>query len=175
MNNINYGKTNKINETNKMNKSEMTQLFVSWNLWVHPFDSVDWTISGYNKILTLDTIEDYWIMINNIKNWENGMYYLIKDGYFPLWEDERLKNGDGWCFKILKTDVNLFWKELTSYGILELLLKDKTKSNSIIGLSCSPKSKFATVRVWTSNKLSVNDFVSTKSINFNKSIIIKND
>lgn len=119
-----------------------------WILWFHSTNSNDWTINGYEQLLTIETVEDFWILINNVSDFSNGMYYLMRKGYPPLWDDAKNIHGGAWTFKVEKRQLNPFWEELSCYCLGETICE---QSNNIVGLSISPKIRFATVRLWTSN------------------------
>ena len=36
-----------------------------WNVWYHK-DFNDWSINGFEKIITIKTIDDYWTFFDNI-------------------------------------------------------------------------------------------------------------
>jgi hypothetical protein len=133
------------------NISEKTKFNESWNLWYHPVDSDEWNLVSYSKILTIDTISEYWMMINTIENWHCGLFFLMKDGYVPLWEDEKLRNGGGLCFKYNLNQLKKYWIIYTTLCVL-----NKFNAN-VIGVSLSPKSKFFTTRIWTLNGSAIMD------------------
>lgn len=144
----------------------------TWSLYYHPFNSVDWSINGYTKLLTLETIEDYHIMnnyINKDKNMEEGMYYLMRDPYIPVWEHELNVNGGGWTFKQLKSDIHKFWTGLSSYIVTESISSEPL---NIVGISTSPKTTFTTIRIWNKNiNSSTKGFVcdQKRNVNFSQS------
>ena len=79
----------------------------SWVLW---FDAgqyahknqkkeMSWEDS-LQKIYTIETVEDFWAVINNIVNAQDippgSNYYMFKKGIKPAWEDTRNKEGGKW-------------------------------------------------------------------------------
>ncbi len=141
-----------------------------WVLWFHDMKNSNWTINGYEQIFQFDTIEDFWILYNGINDFTNGMYYLMRLGYPPIWDHEKNINGGAWTFKVDKRNLNKFWEELSCYCIGETICDE---SNSIVGISISPKIRFATVRVWTNNTThSVNLFKNISQKTQNNSIAI---
>jgi hypothetical protein len=119
-----------------------------WTMWYHDLVSTDFSLKSYVKIFSFNTIEDFWIMSNNIENIGNGMYFLMREGYLPIWEDPKHKNGGSWSFKIDMRKLSKFWQELSCHCIGETICNN---SKSVIGLSVSPKISSVIVRVWTSN------------------------
>jgi len=137
----------------------------SWTLYYHDFDNIDWTINGYKKLLNIDSVEDYSIMMNLINDWNNGLYYLMRDPHPPIWEDPLNINGGGWTFKILKQNVSSLFYNITAHAIGETICNTLDNSMNIVGVSISPKTKFTTIRVWT--KLSDGN-ISNFKLNFNE-------
>ena len=61
----------------------------TWNVWYHHILN-DWTLSGYNKIYTINNIKDFWdfyININLIEELNNLHLYFMRDNVTPIWED----------------------------------------------------------------------------------------
>ena len=142
------------------------KLKTNWNLYFHDLNSEDWTLSAYDKLITIETIEDYHIVFNNIKDWNDGLYYLMREGYPPIWEDKVNKDGGGWTFKILKNNINKFWTDITSYCIGETIMNMNMNDNSITGISLSPKYKYTTVRIWSNDSTgNITKFITDKNIN----------
>ena len=68
----------------------------SWNIWYHHILN-DWTISGYNKIYTINTVKDFWDFYNNINLIEelNNLHlYFMRENVTPIWEDENNNKGE---------------------------------------------------------------------------------
>jgi hypothetical protein len=143
----------------------LNQLNNSWTLYYHDFDSIDWTINGYTKLLVINTVEDYSIMMNLVNDWNNGLYYLMRDPYVPIWEDPLNENGGGWTIKILKQNVSSTFYNITAHAIGETICNTLENSMNIVGISISPKTKFTTIRIWT--KLSDGN-IDNFTINFNE-------
>ena len=155
-----------------MDENITHQLTHQWDLWTHDLDSTDWSLSGYQKIFTFHSIEDCWIMINQISDWNLGMYYIMKSGYLPIWEDEKNINGGAWTFKCLKTTADKIWIDMLCALVGSTLVNDP---DFLTGLSISPKAKFATIRVWTSHIDSQQyQYLNTALINFHEARFMSN-
>ena len=48
-------------------------------------------------------------MINNIPHVVSGMFYIMRDGIFPLFEDPRNVDGGFWTYKVSKRNANKTW------------------------------------------------------------------
>lgn len=121
-------------------------LNTGWVLWYHTFESNDWSLKGYEKLYTFNTIEDFWFLYNYDGNYSNGMYYLMRKGIPPIWDAPETINGGAWTFRI---DYKVFWDFWQSLSMLCIGETICTDSTHIIGISYSPKGKFFICRVWT--------------------------
>ena len=120
----------------------------TWVCWYHILESDNWDISCYQTLLIFNTAEDFWILMNNISNVNNGMYYIMRQGYPPMWDHEANLEGGGWTFKIDKKFAQEFWTKLACFCVGETL---SLHPNNITGISISPKVRFVTFRIWTKN------------------------
>lgn len=120
----------------------------TWVCWFHVLESDNWDISCYQDIIKFNTVEDFWILINNLNNVNNGLYYIMRQGYPPIWDHEANMNGGGWTFKIDKKFAQEFWVKLACFCVGETLSKHP---DNIVGISISPKVRFVTFRIWTKN------------------------
>lgn len=72
-------------------------LNTDWLLWISTNTKSNNWLDSIKNIITVETIEDFWGMFNNIPNASDLNfpfdYYFFKKGILPMWEDERNKNG----------------------------------------------------------------------------------
>lgn len=118
----------------------------TWVLWYHPIDLDKWTIDTYQIVMEISNVNDFWITFRQISNINSGMYYLMRKGYPPLWDDPINIGGGGWTFKVGKEDTKNFWMSLAC-----LCIGEQVPPN-VVGVSTSPKLRFSTIRVWSSNQ-----------------------
>jgi hypothetical protein len=146
----------------------MHELNNEWILWFHDPINSNWSFESYINIHKINTIESFWEIFNNINklNIENGMFFLMKKGIKPMWEDDKNKSGGCWSFKILKENVYETWLDLVINCINESLLTDVSKITDINGLSISPKKSFCIVKIWIKNNIS-KDLINNNIININ--------
>ena len=87
----------------------------NWVLWFHNPEDSDWSLQSYVKVATIDTFETFWGIYNNINkgNIENGMFFLMREGVNPLWEDDQNVNGGCWSFKIFKKNIYDSWIDVS--------------------------------------------------------------
>jgi hypothetical protein len=121
-----------------------------WTIWAHLPHNTDWSIKSYIPIFTFETIEETIAIIETLPNIliENCMLFIMKDGIKPIWEDK--KNRDGGCFsyKILNENVCKVWKELTYVVVGETISNNIKFTNSVTGITISPKKKFCVLKIW---------------------------
>lgn len=129
-----------------------TKLNNKWVLWYH-HEKDNWKLSGYNKLLELETIGDFWRLYNNwdkIKGVNYKHYFLMADGVTPLWEDEQNINGGCWSFKISESRSEKLWTDLSVYLVCEKLINDN--NDDLVGLSiCLKKNNSSVIKIWNKN------------------------
>jgi len=130
-----------------------------WNLYFHDPNSYNWNKESYYKIYTIKDIIDYWILNSEIENKiHQGMFFLMRENIFPLWDNEENIKGLNFSFKILKEESKKFWENLSIKIVSETLLKEEYINNYKIinGISISPKKNFCIIKIWLKNKNLVN-------------------
>jgi hypothetical protein len=137
----------------------------TWVLWLHDHNSVEWSLENYQQLLEFNTVEDFWIAYNNVKNLDIDMFFLMRKGYLPIWDHEINISGAGWTFKIEKKHAFDFWERISCFCVGETI---STTPSNVVGVSISPKFHFATVRVWTkTNNKNVREFDRVKEVTKN--------
>ena len=80
----------------------MYELNTSWILWYHSIRDTTWTKSSYKQFYTFNNLYDYKLFeeLIQLNHLQNGMFFLMRKGIFPNWEDP--DNSEGCCisFKI---------------------------------------------------------------------------
>ena len=75
-----------------------------WVLWVHKVNDSDWTIDSYKKICEIDSIEKFFLISYNWEKYlprlDTGIFFLMREGVFPKWEDSRNINGGCWSIRV---------------------------------------------------------------------------
>ena len=126
-------------------------------LWYHSITEKSWDMDTYinlcedlenKKISSFEELIDIYNILNN--NFNAGMFFLMKDGILPKWEDPNNINGGYWSFKVSKKKSNLIWKKL-SLGLIGNSLTDNKKyMENITGISVSPKISNCVMKIWNS-------------------------
>lgn len=129
----------------------------SWTLWFHKVNVEDWGHDSYVKVVEgIDNIEKFILMTKNINQVTSGMFFLMKDGIFPTYEDEQNIGGGYWSFRVGKGTANNVWFELMASLVGNTLTKKVEDMESINGVTISPKIKNCIFKIWNADK-SIND------------------
>lgn len=135
-----------------MTESSDTMLNDLWTVYFHDPNDISWTTSSYIRIGDISTIEDFW---GHAKAWKDhvhqGMFFVMRDGIFPCWDDSN--NIDGGCLsiKVLKESMQQFWQECCAKMVGESLLKPEYRQqfwDHVNGISTSPKRHFCIIKIW---------------------------
>lgn len=128
----------------------MYELNTRWILWFHSIKDSSWTKSSYTKFFTFNNLLDYVVFkeVIQLNHLQNGMFFLMRDGIFPNWEDP--DNSDGCCisFKIPGSSIKEDFCKMLMYCLTEDILKDTSKTDELNGFSISPKKEFNIAKLW---------------------------
>jgi hypothetical protein len=138
-----------------MDQAEEHFLNDTWSLYFHDPNDTDWGRSSFRKIIDVFTIEEFWKIHALIQGRLHlGMFFLMREGIFPLWEEKENKQGGYISLKILKSNVPDVWEKLSASLLSESMLKKEHSHlwNQINGISISPKKSFCIFKVWLRSK-----------------------
>jgi translation initiation factor 4E len=122
-----------------------------WVLWFHKVDDENWKEDSYIKVYDIETYEDILFVIQEIPNITSGMFFLMKKGIFPTYEDPENQNGGYWSLRITKKDSFDMWQKLLYYICVDRITKDEKKNEQINGFTISPKINNCIFKIWTKN------------------------
>jgi hypothetical protein len=141
-------------------------LRTKWVLWFHKVNDNNWSLESYQKVLEIKTYYDILFIIRELDNITAGMFFLMKDGIIPVFEDENNVNGGYWSLRITKKDAYEYWKKIIYYLCIDMLTIIPEHEEKINGISISPKINNCIFKIWTSDY----DFMKTdflkKNIDF---------
>jgi len=128
------------------------QLKNAWKLWGHLPKESDWTKNSYIKIAEIRSVLDAVGIIEMIPHdlIKSFMLFVMKNDIYPMWEDDKNKNGGCFSYKISNKHVVDVWKELCYVLFGETISKNQTFVNCVTGITISPKKNFCIVKIWTS-------------------------
>ena len=133
------------------NKTENFKLKYKWVIWFHKVNDNNWTLESYSKVFELETYYDILYIINELKNMTSGMFFLMKDGIIPIFEDEKNMNGGYWSMRITKKEAVDYWEKMIYYLCIDNIFINDDYEQMINGLSISPKINNCIFKIWTSN------------------------
>ena len=122
-----------------------------WVLWFHRVDDDNWGNDSYIKIYELETYEDILFILREVPNITSGMFFLMKDGIFPTYEDPTNYHGGSWSLRVTKKDSYDVWQKLLYYLCVDRLAKDDRLNDMLNGISISPKINNCIFKIWNTN------------------------
>ncbi len=122
-----------------------------WVLWFHRVDDENWKEDSYIKVYDIETYEDILFVIQEIPNITSGMFFLMKKGIFPTYEDPENQNGGYWSLRITKKDSYDMWQKILYYICVDRITKDEKMNDQINGFTISPKINNCIFKIWTKN------------------------
>jgi len=132
----------------------MYELNTSWILWYHSIKDSSWTKSSYKPVHTFTNLYDYTLFTDNIQtnHLQNGMFFLMREGIFPNWEDP--DNSEGCCvsFKIPGQTIKEEFNKILLHILTEDILQDPDSFEEVNGFSIAPKKEFNILKIWMRNK-----------------------
>ena len=168
------------NVLNINDNSLFNKLNSNYKLYFHDPNSYNWKQDSYLSLCQIAFIEEFWAINSLIESKINlGMFFLMKENIFPLWDSKDNINGGSFSFKILKTEVVNYWNQICSLLLSENFIK---KDNNLIinylnGISISPKKNFCIIKIWLkeNNILNENNILDYFNVpdKYNGDIIFK--
>ena len=128
----------------------MYELNTSWVLWYHSIKDTSWKKSSYTKFYSFHNLLDYSLFQDCIQtnHLQNGMFFLMRDGIFPNWEDP--DNSEGCCisFKLPGQTIKDEFCKILLYCLTEDILLNPDEFEELNGFSISPKKEFNIAKLW---------------------------
>jgi translation initiation factor 4E len=150
-----------------------TQLEETFTLWFHSSSDQDWSIDSYHEIFNFNTVDEFLTLLMAIntrpKMLLNGMFFIMRQGIKPTWEDPINKDGGVFTWKVEKEDVLSAWENMCMLLVTGSLheIFDEYGFN---GISISPKKTNNILKVWLSvnpSETVINELRMTPECNFN--------
>tara|TARA_B100000287_G_scaffold377672_1_gene379605 strand:+ start:217 stop:669 length:453 start_codon:yes stop_codon:yes gene_type:complete len=139
-----------------------------WILWNHGLHDKSWKNDSYCEIFSIQYLFDVKTILDNlsVESLKNGMFFFMKTGIFPTWEDHHNRNGFNISYKVPLNHLETSWSTL----LLKVLTDD---DDNINGISISPKKEFNIIKLWV-NKNDRNIFNLDRYINAKNGRIKRN-
>lgn len=121
-----------------------------WSLWFHSIKDTSWDESSYKKLIDINNLFDVKYIIDSLKkeNFHNSMFFVMKQGIFPNWEDKKNINGSCLSLKIPKNYIQTTWNVILIRLITNSIFIDTYKQQHLNGISITPKKEFNIVKLW---------------------------
>ena len=129
--------------------NENFKLKYDWVLWFHKVNDSNWSLNSYSKVFNIKTYHDILFILKDIENISSGMFFLMKDGISPIFEDEHNINGGYWSIRISKKDAFDFWEKILYYMCVDNLTTNGEHDDKINGVTISPKINNCIFKIWT--------------------------
>ena len=147
---MNENTNEKINEKTNEDTSNF-KLKYKWILWFHKVNDNNWSLESYSKVFEINNYYDLLYILKTLENITSGMFFLMKDGIIPIFEDNMNINGGYWSLRITKKDAFEYWEKILYHICVDSIVIDETYENKINGISISPKINNCIFKIWNSD------------------------
>jgi len=122
-----------------------------WTLLWHPSEGRDWSLASYTNFGQMRTWRDFFTVIVALKadTLSSGMFFLMRNGIPPLWENAANVYGGAYSFRVLKAKAGTAFVRYAVAAMIQEVTKDER--NIINGLSISPKTTHNIIKVWNTD------------------------
>ena len=134
-----------------MTENKKYMLQSKWTIWGHKISDNDWSIESYKMIYQFQTIEDFWVFFNNIRQFKDFMLFIMRGDIYPIYEDKMCENGGYYSYVVPSSQLRDSLLMLITKMIGETIT-DTELYNQVIGMSVSPKGSKAVIKIWNKNK-----------------------
>jgi len=130
----------------------MHLLSTEWVLWAHLPHDTSWSIDSYIKIMTVSHVEEVSALLHALpdKLVTNCMFFMMKNGIAPTWEDDHNRHGGCFSYKITHKIAST-WQNTVFSVIGKTITADQDFLDAITGISISPKKNFCILKLWMSS------------------------
>jgi hypothetical protein len=122
-----------------------------WNLYYHLQNDSNWSLDSYKVVMKdIDTVECVNALNNALPEYlmYNCMFFCMKSGISPMWEDARNRVGGCFSYRVQNADVAQAWKKLMCAMCGQSLSKGVKYESHINGITVSPKSRYSVIKIW---------------------------
>ena len=117
-----------------------------WTLYFHPQEESKWGFSTFVKVGTIVTWTDFWLLFNtlNEEHLPEGMFFLMRDPFLPLWENHQNIKGGWYSFCVPKENAS---NAFMLYSISSMIQKtQKNSKNNITSKGLKSKLKIKNLK-----------------------------
>ncbi len=131
--------------------SPLHPLNCKWDLYYHLQTDKNWTLNSYKIVMRNIQHAENVIALNEALHdfvLYNCMFFCMKEGVTPMWEDSRNRNGGCFSYRVLNKSVPAVWRRLMMAMCGNALCINKKHEEHINGITVSPKKNFCIIKVW---------------------------
>lgn len=123
----------------------------TWDLYYHDPNDSNYSLGSYIVIGKIKTVSEFWSLINTIQKdaWVSGMFFLMKEGYRPLWDVPENDKGGAWSKKVDAMDTYDVFVDCMVHCVANSFLT--RNKETLVGVSLSPKGSFHIIKIWNAN------------------------
>ena len=124
-----------------------------WTLFWHSSEGRDWSPASFTSFGEMKTWRDFFAIMNHLKvdTLTDGMFFLMRNGIPPLWENCQNVYGGAYSIRILKARAGPCFVRYAIAAMIGNLAKDS--KNIINGLSISPKTTHNIIKIWNTDRV----------------------
>ena len=146
--------------------TENFNLESKWTLWFHKVNDNNWTLESYSKVHDINTYYDLLFILKELDNITSGMFFLMRNGIVPIFEDEHNIKGGYWSLRITKKDAFDFWQKIVYYLCMDNITINDEYKVKINGVSISPKINNCIFKIWNNNYSEIKTENMRKDLDF---------
>jgi hypothetical protein len=157
-----------ITQMEEHDSTNFHKLNTNWTLWAHLPHDTDWSINSYKCVYNFNYLEESIALAESIPDImvKNCMMFLMKEDVKPTWEDPCNRNGGCFSYKVSNKNVHDIWNKLFYSTISNQLSNNDSFTNSITGITISPKKNFCIIKIWMGDSKYQNpELINIKYIN----------
>lgn len=129
-----------------------------WTLYHHDPENKDWGISGYDVVFPgISNAEEANTLCSKISEdaIKHTMWFLMRDPVTPRWEDPANADGGYYQYRVANKYAVEVWRMLFLKCCSEELVASNTvtSSNTVNGITISPRKFFCTIKIWLNKKV----------------------
>jgi hypothetical protein len=123
-----------------------------WNVWIHQNSSKDWSLDGYDHIMIIENVGDFWSFINafNKINYMDYQFFVMRGNIAPIWEAPENRYGGAASIRLRLSNKNLLsiWEDICLYTINNQIYQTPDDIN---GISFNLKNDLTVIKVWNND------------------------
>lgn len=133
-------------------QSDVSCLNHTYSLWIHKHEKKTWEQDTYDKICTISTPREFWMLLNNISEIcaMKHHIYLMQGDIMPMWEHADNINGSRYSIRIVQENKKI--ETLTDMAV-RMVSGELTNCNNVNGISYNHNADGSIfVKIWGNSK-----------------------